>query len=316
MQAKKASRNKTIVLEEKEKLYYSAMAIKPNAGIMNTDMIKNKLVQGDFFEAANYLPPAFVDLLIVDPPYNLNKNYGGEKFNKKSQNDYRSYTVAWLDKVLPLLKPKAQIYVCCDWQSGLIIGEVLQQYFYLQNRITWQREKGRGAKKNWKNAMEDIYFCTRTKDHYFNAEAVKQRRQVIAPYKINGEPKDWEETALGNFRNTYAANFWDDISIPYWSMPENTDHPTQKPEKLLAKLILASSQTGDFVFDPFMGSGTTAVVAKKLGRDFGGVELNPNYIAVAMRRLEMADADKSIQGYADGVFWERNTARLQNKYKK
>ncbi len=164
--------------------------------------------------------------------------------------------------------------------------------------------------------MEDIYFCTRTKDHYFNAEAVKQRRQVIAPYKINGEPKDWEETALGNFRNTYAANFWDDISIPYWSMPENTDHPTQKPEKLLAKLILASSQAGDFVFDPFMGSGTTAVVAKKLGRDFGGVELNPNYIAVAMRRLEMADADKSIQGYADGVFWERNTARLQNKYKK
>ena len=69
-------------------------------------------------------------------------------------------------------------------------------------------------------------------------------------YKVDGKPKDWEETESGNFRNTYPSNFWDDISIPYWSMPENTAHPTQKPEKLLAKLILASSNPGDIVFDP------------------------------------------------------------------
>ncbi|MBP3347452.1 MAG: site-specific DNA-methyltransferase, partial [Clostridia bacterium] len=108
----------------------------------------------------------------------------------------------------------------------------------------------------------------------------------------------------------------DDISVPYWSMAENTPHPTQKPEKLLAKLILASSNEGDVVFDPFLGSGTTAVTAKKLKRHFVGVELDGEYCAMAQKRLEMAEEDKSIQGYTDGVFWERNTVKEQKKYKK
>ncbi|MBQ6095213.1 MAG: site-specific DNA-methyltransferase, partial [Lachnospiraceae bacterium] len=103
------------------------------------------------------------------------------------------------------------------------------------------------------------------------------------------------------------SNFWDDISIPYWSMPENTAHPTQKPEKLIAKLILASSNAGDVVLDPFAGSGTTAVTAKKLGRHFVTIEQNELYCAWAQKRLEMADEDPSIQGFSDGVFWERNT---------
>lgn len=316
MRGKKASRNRTIVLTEQEQRTYLAAAWTPQEKIYDVNAIQNKILLGDFFETVGFLPACFVDLLIVDPPYNLSKNYGGKKFNKRPQDDYREYTVAWLEKVLPLLKPKAQIYVCCDWESGLIIGEVLRNYFYLQNRITWQREKGRGAKNNWKNALEDIYFCTTSRDYQFNAEAVKQRRKVIAPYRVNGQPKDWEETAAGNFRNTYASNFWDDISIPYWSMSENTEHPTQKPEKLIAKLILASSDPGDFVFDPFMGSGTTAVVAKKLGRNFCGVEMSPDYWALSRKRLELAEQDKNIQGYVDGVFWERNTARLQEKYKK
>ena len=96
-------------------------------------------------------------------------------------------------------------------------------------------------------------------------------------------------------------------------MAENTAHPTQKPEKLLAKLILASSNKGDIVFDPFMGSGSTAVTAKKLGRNFCGSEMNLQYCVWAQKRLEMAEQDKSIQGYADGVFWERNTNGLQKQ---
>ena len=120
---------------------------------------------------------------------------------------------------------------------------------------------------------------------------------------------------LGKFRNTFPSNFWDDISVPYWSMPENTAHPTQKPEKLLAKLILASSNPDDMVYDPFMGSGSTAVTAKKLGRHFCGSEMNEQYCVWAQKRLEMAETDKSIQGYADGVFWERNTNGLQKAFK-
>ena len=162
--------------------------------------------------------------------------------------------------------------------------------------------------------MEDIWFAVKNPDdYYFNVEAVKQKRRVIAPYKENGKPKDWEESDEGNFRLTYPGNFWDDISIPFWSMPENTDHPTQKSEKLYAKLILASSRPGDLVFDPFLGSGTASVVAKKLGRSFLGVELSEEYCLYAQKRLLRAEDDKSIQGYSDGVFWERNTEAEQRK---
>ena len=133
--------------------------------------------------------------------------------------------------------------------------------------------------------------------------SVKIRRKVIAPYKKDGSPKDWEETENGRFRNTYPSNFWDDISIPYWSMPENTAHPTQKPEKLIAKLILASSNKGDVILDPFLGSGTTSVVAKKLGRRYIGIERNPLYCAWAEYRLELADGTKPWYFLNSTSFW-------------
>ena len=231
-----------------------------------------------------------------------------------SDSEYYKFTEAWITKVKPLLKDSASIYVCCDWKSSLIIGLVLQEHFNVQNRITWQREKGRGAARNWKNSMEDIWFATVSQKNFtFNGNAVKMRRKVIAPYKVDGKPKDWKESEDGNFRDTCSSNFWDDLSVPYWSMPENTDHPAQKPEKLAAKLVLASSNPGDVVFDPFLGSGTTAVVAKKLGRRYVGIECECLYCALAQKRLEMAEADTEIQGYSDGIFWERNTLALQQK---
>ena len=259
------------------------------------------------------LPEGFADLLIVDPPYNLDKNFHGQKFKKITDDMYEEYTESWISKVKPLLKANASVYVCCDWSSSFSIGRVLKKYFHIQNRITWQREKGRGALSNWKNGMEDIWFATNSKTYTFNVENVMVRRKVIAPYKVDGQPKDWEETEAGNFRNTYPSNFWDDISIPYWSMPENTAHPTQKPEKLLAKLILASSNPGDIVLDPFLGSGSTSVTAKKLGRHYVGIEINEQYCVWAEKRIEMVDADRSIQGYTGGVFWERNTKAQQKK---
>ena len=230
-----------------------------------------------------------------------------------SRNDYESYTRAWLKNIAPLLKVGGSIYVCCDWRSSAIIGTVLDEFFTVQNRITWQREKGRGAKVNWKNGMEDIWFATNSNDYTFHLDAVKIRKKVIAPYRVDGKPKDWQEEADGNFRLTYPSNFWDDISIPFWSMPENTDHPTQKPEKLYAKLILASSKAGDVVFDPFLGSGTSSVVAKKLGRNYCGIEMNQEYCLWTEKRLEMAEKDSTIQGYSDGVFWERNSLNQQGK---
>lgn len=308
----KAERNKTIDISVDEGRCYLERCISVTTSTAIEDVL-DKTIIGDTMSVVPLLPKKFVDLLIVDPPYNLDKNFGGNKFKKTTDELYEQYTEQWIEAVKPLLKDNASIYVCCDWKSSPAIAMALKKHFILQNRITWQREKGRGAKSNWKNGLEDIWFATNSKDYTFNVEDVKIRRKVIAPYKVNGKPKDWEETECGNFRNTYPSNFWDDISIPYWSMPENTAHPTQKPEKLLAKLILASSNQGDIVFDPFLGSGSTSVTAKKLGRHYVGIEQNEQYCVWCEKRLEMADISPAIQGYSDGVFWERNTHSAQKK---
>lgn len=312
MTKEKAGRNKTIDATLEECSIYLDKCLKIENSI-TTEGILNKTILGDTLNVLRFLPTEFVDLLVVDPPYNLAKDYHGNKFTKIDDQSYREYTKNWVESILPLLKKDASIYVCCDWKSSLIIGSVLSDYFVVRNRITWQREKGRGALSNWKNAMEDIWFATTSSIYTFNVDDVKIRKRVIAPYKVDGKPKDWEETAQGNFRNTYPSNFWDDISVPYWSMPENTAHPTQKPEKLIAKIILASSNPGDVVLDPFLGSGTTSVVAKKLGRQYVGIEQNPLYCAWAEIRLERADNDIQIQGYSGGVFWERNSLAMQKK---
>lgn len=221
---------------------------------------------------------------------------------------YLAYLHSWFHEVCKKLKPTGSLYLCGDWKNTAALQSIMEEELTVLNRITWQREKGRGAKTNWKNSMEDIWFGVKDPKNYcFNIDKVKIKRRVIAPYRDNGKPKDWIETDDGNFRFTCPSNFWDDISVPFWSMPENTDHPTQKPEKLYAKLILASTNEGDTVFDPFLGSGTASVVAKKLGRRYCGVEINEEYCLWAEKRLAMAEQDKGIQGYCDGVFWERNS---------
>jgi len=310
----KSHRNKTIDFTIDEGRQYFNKCIDVSS-IVSLQDILDKTIYGDALQVLQFIPHNCVDLLIADPCYNLDKNFHGTKFSKLSDTDYVKYTCSWIEAILPILKNTASIYVCCDWQSSLLIGNVLNQYFNVVNRITWQREKGRGALTNWKNSMEDIWFATVSKQYTFNVNSVMSRRKVIAPYKINGIPKDWEETTNGNYRNSYPSNFWDDISIPYWSMPENTAHPTQKPEKLFAKLILASSNKNDIVLDPFLGSGTTSVVAKKLERHYIGIEQNPLYCTWAEYRLDLANNDKNIQGYTNGVFWERNTLSQQQKEK-
>lgn len=279
--------------------------------------IINKTLNGDILRMLQYVPDHFADLIIIDPPYNLNKDFNGMNFSSRSVKEYDEYLESWFPEVCRKLKSNGSLYMCGDWRCTASLQRAIERELTVLNRITWQREKGRGAKSNWKNALEDIWFAVKNPlDYYFNTEAVMVKRRVIAPYRVDGRPKDWSEAADGNFRLTYPSNFWDDISIPFWSMPENTDHPTQKAEKLYAKLILASSKEGDIVFDPFLGSGTSSVTAKKLKRRYCGIELNEEYCLWAEKRLQMAEADSTIQGYSDGVFWERNTLNFQKKYQK
>ena len=266
------------------------------------------VVNSDLQDCIDIIPDKYFDLIIIDPPYNLSKDFHGTKFSSMKSDDYEDYLRSWFHKVCDKLKDNGSLYMCGDWKCASSMQRVIEEELTIINRITWQREKGRGAKNNWKNSMEDIWFAVKNpNNYYFNVQAVMMKRKVIAPYKIDGKPKDWEVTSSGNYRITYPSNFWDDISIPFWSMPENTDHPTQKPEKLYAKLILASSKENDRIFDPFLGSGTSAVVARKLNRHYLGVEINHEYCLWAVKRLINAIDNPSIQGYSEGVFWERNT---------
>ncbi|MDL2223741.1 site-specific DNA-methyltransferase [Bacteroidales bacterium OttesenSCG-928-M06] len=311
----RSPKNKTLILTQEDKEYFSQQFLIPKSSMTVGD-IKNKTIHADLFSVLPYLPESFADLIIIDPPYNLSKDFSGLKFKKMSDSNYLDYLESWFPFVLKCLKPNGSLYLCGDWKCTSALYIVMDKYMTVMNRITWQREKGKGAKKNWKNAMEDIWFGVKDPlDYYFDIDAVKVRRKVIAPYRQDGKPKDWEETEEGNFRMTHPSNFWDDLTVPYWSMPENTDHPTQKPEKLIAKLILASCPEGGVVFDPFLGSGTTSVVAKKLNRNYCGIEFNLDYACYAEKRLFGADKDQSIQGYTDGIFWERNSIVKQNKKK-
>jgi site-specific DNA-methyltransferase (adenine-specific) len=303
----RSSRNKTLTLsaEETERLGKKLQSASPE---MSLAQIRDQIFHADLLQVAAFFPPQSVDLLVLDPPYNLDKDFHGLKFTRSRDKHYLEYLESWFPLLLPLLKPTASVYFCGDWRNCAAIYTLLDKYLKIRNRITWQREKGRGALANWKNSTEDIWFATLSDEYYFDLESVKVRRKVIAPYRQDGQAKDWTETENGKFRLTCPGNFWDDLTVPYWSMPENTDHPTQKPEKLLAKIILASSKPGDLVLDPFLGSGSTAVTAKKLGRHYCGIEINHEYCCWAMARLEKAETDKRIQGLHDGVFWERNSA--------
>ena len=311
----KAPRNRTLALSDEEiPILKKNLLTLEELCPVSLEKILDKTINSDILTALPLLPDEFADLIIIDPPYNLTRNFDGKIFNARSQAAYDEYLSTWFPLVCKKLKKNGSLYICGDWKCTSSLQKAVEKELTILNRITWQREKGRGASSNWKNSMEDIWFAVKNpNDYYFNVESVKQKRRVIAPYKENGKPKDWEEGENGNFRLTHPSNFWDDISVPFWSMPENTEHPTQKPEKLYAKLILASSREGDIIFDPFLGSGTASVVAKKLGRHFVGVELSEEYCLWAEKRLIRAETDKSIQGYKDGVFWERNSLSEQKK---
>ena len=305
----RAPLNRTLTLSDEELSSYRT-GLEKLESPATADDVRDRVFCQDVFEVLPKLPDRSVDLLFADPPYNLTKNFNDRKFKKTSIDQYAEWLDSWLSLTSRILKPTASVYICGDWRSSTAIHRLGEKYFIPQNRITWEREKGRGAKANWKNCSEDIWFFTVSENYYFNVEAVMLKRQVIAPYTDrNGDPKDWSETENGRFRVTHPSNLWTDLTVPYWSMPENTDHPTQKPEKLLAKIILASSREGDLVFDPFNGSGTTTVVAKKLGRHYLGIEIDETYCCLAQKRLDLASTDQAIQGYVDGVFWERNALK-------
>jgi site-specific DNA-methyltransferase (adenine-specific) len=309
----RALRNRTLSLTGEEIASIRSRLLHLNEPA-NLSLILDQTICQDVLEAARWLPDQFVDLLVLDPPYNLTKTFEQTEFKKLPLPGYTDWLEKWFTALRRTLKPTASVYICSEWSSSSAVFAAAQKHFLVRNRITWEREKGRGSLSNWKNCSEDVWYCTVSDDYTFNVDAVKLKRKVMAPYTDNeGSPKDWAAAPEGNFRLTHPSNLWTDITVPFWSMPENTDHPTQKPEKLVAKIILASSDPGNVVLDPFLGSGTTSVVAKKLGRRYVGIDLEETYCCLAEKRLDLAEHEPAIQGYHDGIFWERNSLAVQRR---
>ena len=254
----RGGRNRTLVLTEEDR----RRPVPP----LNIRPRPDGIYCGDAVDGLSVAPAA--DLIFADPPY-----------DKKPQ-----WHAKWIVGAARALRPGGSIYVCCDWRLSGAIQSLLERHFTVRNRITWRREKGRGAARNWKQNMEDIWFATRGDDYTFNL--VKWKKPIIAPYRRNGKPKDWVEENGERYRWTHPSNIWIDLCVPFWSMPENTPHPYQKPEKLVERVILASSNPGDLLLDPFVGSGTSAVVARRLGRRFLGFETDADTVRLALKRLE------------------------------
>jgi len=275
--------NKTIQLSPQDKAL--PIPLLPKGFSPKTEAI----FCSDAAVALNKMQRKYFDLIIADPPYNAGKDFGN-KSDKQNQDEYKKWVYYWVKMLPRVLKANGSVYICCDWkQSALYEDALTKAGFKILNRITWKRDKGRGAAKNWKQNMEDIWFAVLDKKKYtFNLGDVKVAKKVIAPYKENGKPKDWYLNENGTAeRMTHPSNIWTDMTVPFWSMPENTEHPTQKPEALIERIILASSNKGDRILDLFSGSGTTSVVAKRLGRKFIGIEMNPDYVRLGVKRLGM-----------------------------
>lgn len=280
-----APRNRTLFLTEEDKDKYDSF--NSSEDIDEEDINKNtgKIFNCDSQEGLKRLPDSFVDLVFADPPYNKGKDYGNNKM-KMSRKEYVEWNEEWISEADRVLKEDGSIYVCSGWKYSDIFHKILREKFNLKNRITWEREKGRGSKSNWKNNMEDIWYAVKSDEYTFNLEDVKQKKDVKAPYRENGEPKDWEETDEGKIRYTHPANIWTDTVVPFWSMHENTPHSTQKAEMILERVIKASSNKGDIVLDPFLGSGTTAAVATKYNRRYIGMEINEEYVRLSKKRID------------------------------
>lgn len=199
----RAINNRTLVLKPNEIEALRNNLISEKTIQENGDLI-NKTLNGDVLAILEYIPDDFADLIIIDPPYNITKNFNGMKFNACSEKNYDDYLETLFPCVCKKLKATGSLYMCGDWKCTSSIQRIIEKHLTIMNRITWQREKGRGAKHNLKNGMEDILFAVKNPDdYYFNVDAVMMKRRVLAPYKIEGKPKDWKEEDGGNFRLTY-----------------------------------------------------------------------------------------------------------------
>jgi site-specific DNA-methyltransferase (adenine-specific) len=237
-------------------------------------MIKlNQLICGDAAKEMQLLPDSSIDLVIADPPYNLGKDYGNNR-DMRQWSDYEHFTRQWLTEAVRVLKPSGTIYIFMGVRFISKLFLFLEDEFHLwfNGWITWHYTQGMGRKKGFSPRHEDILYFTKSDNFTFNLDEIR------VPQKYFRQ--------RNNMAGANPGDVWE-VSHVHYCSAERQDHPTQKPEALIERMIRASSNQDDIVLDPFVGSGTTCRVADVLDRKWIGIDINPEYITNSQKRIKL-----------------------------
>ncbi|MBD2500282.1 adenine-specific DNA-methyltransferase [Anabaena azotica FACHB-119] len=242
------------------------------------------IIHGNALENLKCLESESIDLIFADPPYNIGKDFDGLVENW-SEEEFLNWTYKWIDECHRILKPNGTFYLMNSTENMPYIDIKCRQNFYIKSRIVWAYDSsGMQAKKYFGSMYEPILMLTKHERNYtFNAEDIMVEaktgaiRQLIDYRKEPPQPYNTKKV---------PGNVWNFARVRF-KMDEYENHPTQKPEALLERIILASSNVGDMVLDPFSGSFSTCAVAKRLGRKSMGIELNEEYVKIGIRRLDL-----------------------------
>lgn len=251
----------------------------------------NLVILGDSLKVMQSMKNNSVDLIFADEPYNIGKDFGNNHDSWNSTEDYISWNKKWISEAMRILKNSGTIYVMTATQFMPFIDVFMQSEYNVLSRIVWHYDSsGVQSKKMFGSLYEPILMSNKssTNKFIFNTQDVLVEAKTGAKRKLidyrKNPPRPYNTKKL-------PGNVWEFPRVRY-KMKEYENHPTQKPESLLERIIKVSSNVGDVVFDPFAGSFTTGAVARKLGRKNISIDMNRDYYKIGLRRLEIAQSYK------------------------
>lgn len=245
-----------------------------------------RIIHGDALEVLQQIPDESIDLIFVDPPYNIGKNFAGRKDKWKTDKDYLDWCYQWIDLCIQKVKPNGTLYLMTSTQFMPYFDLYVRDKVTILSRIVWSYDSSGVQAKNYFGSMyEPILYCVKNKNNYtFNSADILVEAKTGAKRKLIDYRKDPPQPYK---TEKVPGNVWDFARVRY-RMEEYENHPTQKPISLLERIIKASSNEGDVVLDPFCGTFTTCFVAQQLKRRFIGIEIQEEYFKIGLRRLGIA----------------------------